>query len=140
MPETLGYHFVKTTYGTWLPGDVRGFWEGHRFSDTGNSQREAQARRRMHEPPTILTSDMALAVVEAIGECVSRSGGGLKVMAAAIESTHMHLLIPYSPRDIEVTAKWLADQTTKAIHRKTSHAGPVWTKNNWIRHIFSTEN
>jgi hypothetical protein len=52
----------------------------------------------------------------------------------------MHLLIPYSGRDIEVTAKWLADQTTKAVHRYTSHAGPVWSKNNWIRHIFASEN
>ena len=26
MPRTLGYHYVKSAYGLWLPGDVRGSW------------------------------------------------------------------------------------------------------------------
>ena len=29
------------------------------------------------------------------------------------------------------TAKWLADQTTKAIHGRTPHTGPVWCKGKW---------
>ena len=56
-------------------------------------------------------------------------------MAATIEPTHMHLLLPNTGRDIDNTAKWIADQTTKAVHRETKHAGPVWTKNNWCDHI-----
>ena len=140
MSETLGYHLVKTTYGTWLPGDVRGFWEGHRFHDVGEARREKRARDQMTEPPTTLSAEMVFTVIDAIGDCVGRSRGGLKVMAAAIEPTHMHLLIPYSGRDVEITAKWVAHQTTKAVHRKTAHSGPVWSKNNWIRHIFSSEN
>ena len=94
----------------------------------------------MTHPPTTLSAEMVFAVIAAIGDCIQRSRSGLKVMAAAIEPTHMHLLIPYSGRDIEITAKWLADQTTKAVHRKTPHAGPVWSKNNWIRHVFAPEN
>ena len=150
MPETLGYHVVKTTFGTWLPGDVRGYWseawsaergfhDAHRFHDEVDPVREEQARGRMKHPATTLTKEMGDVVAASIGQCIAKSGGGLKVMAAAIEPTHMHLLIPYSGRDIEITAKWLADQTTKAIHRQTSHQGPVWSKNNWIRHIFASE-
>jgi len=26
MPNTLGYHIVKSCYGLWLPGDDRGHW------------------------------------------------------------------------------------------------------------------
>ena len=26
MANTLGYHYVKSTYGQWLPGDERGHW------------------------------------------------------------------------------------------------------------------
>jgi len=26
MPRTLGYHYVKSGYGLWLPGDDRGSW------------------------------------------------------------------------------------------------------------------
>lgn len=140
MPDTLGYHVVKTTYGTWLPGDVRGFWEDHRFSESGDIGRQERARGKMIERPTILSPAMISAVISAIYNCVARSRGGLVIMAAAIEPTHLHLLIPYSTRDIKITAKWLADQTTKAVHRQTPHAGQVWTKNCWIRRIFAPEN
>jgi hypothetical protein len=47
----------------------------------------------------------------------------------------MHLLIPETGRDIDNTAKWIADQTTKSVHRRTTHTGAVWTKNNWCDHI-----
>lgn len=150
MPETLGYHLVKTAFGTWLPGDVRGYWsqewsakEGFRGSRRFHDQEDRGAmefvQRRMRQAPTVLSEGMIEVIVSAIQECVRKSNGGLKIMAAAIESTHMHLLIPYSGRDIEITAKWLADQTTKAVHRRTTHQGLVWSKNNWIRHIFQPE-
>ena len=58
--------------------------------------------------------------------------------AAALEPTHMHLLIPYAGRDIDVTAKWLADQTTKAVHRATGHTGPVWCKGKWCSYVFDS--
>jgi len=86
-----------------------------------------------------LTEEMSAIVVDAITDCVEKSNGGLVIMAAAIEPTHMHLLLANTGRDIDVTAKWLADQTTKAVHRRTSHRGPVWTKNKWCDHIDNQE-
>jgi hypothetical protein len=71
--------------------------------------------------------------------CVKKAQGELLIMAAAIEPTHIHLLIANTGRDIDVTTKWIADQTTKAIHRETDHRGPVWTKNCWCDHIDSQE-
>jgi len=32
--------------------------------------------------------------------------------------------------------QWLADQTTKAVHRETDHQGPVWCKGKWRTFIF----
>jgi hypothetical protein len=78
-------------------------------------------------------------VADAIGGCVEKSRGGLAIAAAAIEPTHMHLAIRYPGRDIDVTAKWLADQTAKAVHRETSHTGPVWCKGRWRAFIFQEE-
>jgi len=145
MPETLGYHLTKTTYGTWLPGDRRGSWlkewspkEGYgpvrRLADADPS-REAMARRQMNHDACMLTEEMIDAVVDSISDCVIRSKGGLTIMAAAIEPTHVHLLLPNTGRDIDVMVKWLADQTTKAIHRRTTHSGPVWTSKPWCEYI-----
>jgi REP element-mobilizing transposase RayT len=146
MPNTLGYHFVKSGYGLWLPGDDRGHWseawddeigytEPHKLHP-GDPIRRRMAEERMKHPPVRLTEAMARAVVDAIGECVRSSEGGLTIVAAAIEPTHTHLLIRYSGRDIDKTSKWLADQTTKAIHRHTNHQGSVWGKGKWCSYVF----
>lgn len=146
MANTLGYHFVKSCYGLWLPGDDRGSWseawdeqlgfvEPHMLHE-GDPVRHRMAEERMKHPPVRLDEEMIDVVATAIGACVAKSGGGLAVVAIAIEPTHMHLLIPYSGRDINTTAKWIADQTTKAIHRRTNHTGPVWCKGKWCSYVF----
>ena len=146
MSNTLGYHFVKSGYGLWLPGDDRGHWseawdeeigyvEPHKLHP-GDPVRRRMAEERMKHPAVRFTEAMVRAVVDAIAECVRSSKGGLTIVAAAVESTHTHLLIPYSGRNIDKTAKWLADQTTKAIHRSTKHTGPVWGKGNWCSYVF----
>ena len=57
-----------------------------------------------------------------MGNCVRLSKGGLVIAAMAIETTHMHIAIGYTGRDIDTTGKWIADQTTKAVTgiRRTS--------------------
>lgn len=74
------------------------------------------------------------AVAEAIGCCADQSDW--RVEAAAIEPTHMHLLLTYTEREINATAKWLAQQTTKNVHATTSFAGPVWCEGKWCEFIY----
>lgn len=149
MANTLGYHLVKSGYGLWLPGDDRGSWsdawdeqigyvEPHTLHP-GDPVRHRMAEERMTHPPVRLSAEMIDVVGESIGDCVEKSRGGLTIAAAAIEPTHVHLAIPYSGRDIDVTAKWLADQTTKAVHSRTGHSGPVWCKGKWRSFIFQEE-
>jgi REP element-mobilizing transposase RayT len=145
--NTLGYHIVKSGYGLWLPGDDRGSWsdawdeqigyiEPHTLHD-GDPVRKRMAEERMAHPPVHFTFDMIDAVVAALGECIGKSRGGLVVAAMSIEPTHMHLLIPYDGKhDIDNTAKWIADQTTKAVHRQTSYGGPVWCGGKWRSYLF----
>src|SRR5438105_2991439 len=128
MARTIGYHFVKSGYGLWLPGDDRGSWseawddqigyyEPHTLQD-GDPVRRRMAQERMKHPPVRFDAAMIDAIVSAIGECVATSRGGLEIAAFAIEETHMHLAIPYSGRDMDATAKWLADRTTRAVHQR----------------------
>ncbi|MCZ6861546.1 MAG: transposase, partial [Alphaproteobacteria bacterium] len=82
----------------------------------------------------MLNEIMIDAVLSAIGTCAKKSQWS--IVAASIEPTHTHLLISYSGRDIHTTAKWIADQTTKAVHRTTQHQGPVWAKGKWCSYVF----
>jgi hypothetical protein len=110
--KTIGYHLVKSGYGLWLPGDCRGHWssawdeqigyhEPHKFHE-GDPVRERMARERMKHCPTRLTSHMIDAVANAVAACTAASDW--KVAAAAIEATHMHLLLTYTARDIDGVA------------------------------------
>ena len=141
-----GFHIVKSGYGLWLPGDNRGSWsaawdkkigyyEPHMLH-SGDPVRHRMAEERMKHDPVRLTDEMVTVLENALGECVAKSAGGLRIVAASIESTHMHLLIPFSNRNIDNTAKWIADQTTKAVHRNTAHTGPIWCKGKWRSYIF----
>ena len=118
--------------------DEIGFIEPHQLHE-GDPVRLRMAQERMKHPPVKLDASMTRAVANGIGGCVAKSEGGLLVAAAAIAHTHFHLLLPYTGRDIDGTAAWLADQTTKAVHRDTSHVGPVWGKSSWKVFVFTHE-
>lgn len=149
MARTRGYHLVKSGYGLWLPGDDRGHWsdswderigytQPHTLH-TGDPTRKRMAKERMIHPPVRFNKAMIAVIAEVLGDLIVRSAGGLRISAAAIEPTHVHLLLPCTGRDIDATAKWIADQTTKAVHRVTDHDGPVWCKGRWRSFIFDTD-
>ena len=144
MPNTLGYHIVKSAYGLWLPGDDRGHWsqawdeqigyyEPHTFHE-GDPVRKRMATERMKHLPVRFDQAMRLSVENAIAKCTAESAW--KIVAGSIESTHTHLMITYSGLDIHRTIKWLAQCMTKAIHRETAHTGPVWCEGVWCTYLF----
>ena len=144
MPTTLGYHLVISGYGLWLPGDERGHWseawdeqigyyEPHMLHE-GDAVRLRMAEERRAHPPVKLTPAMTTIVARIIGECAAESDW--KVKAASIEPTHCHFQVTYTTRDIDHTVKWIKDRLTKAIHKETDHAGPVWCKGKWRTFIF----
>jgi REP element-mobilizing transposase RayT len=147
MPETIGYHIVISGYGLWLPGDERGSWsaawdeqigfiEPHTLHP-GDPVRLRMAAERMTDAPVRLRQPMIDVVVETLQRCAAPSDWS--VAACSVESTHVHLLLTHTSRPIDNTVKWLKDQATKAIHRQTPHAGPVWCKGRWRSFIFNDE-
>jgi REP element-mobilizing transposase RayT len=146
MPRTLGYHIVVSGHGLWLPGDERGHWSDAWDSElgyiephtlhVGDPVRKRMAAERQIHPRVVLDVSMLETVVAAIDEC--RRASAWRIAAASIESTHTHLLLTYTERDIDATVKWLKDQTTKAIHRNTPHAGPIWCKGRWRGFVFDS--
>ena len=147
MPRTLGYHIVISGFGLWLPGDERGHWseawdeelgfiEPHTLHP-GDPVRRRMAEERQKHRPVKLDATMQAVVIDTIARC--RAESDWRIAAASIEATHTHLLMTYSDRDIDKTVKWLKDQMTKAIHRETSHAGPVWCKGRWRSYIFEPD-
>ncbi|HWB20919.1 MAG TPA: transposase [Phycisphaerales bacterium] len=144
--RTIGYHVVKSTYGMWLPGDERGSWseswdealgyiEPHTLHES-DPVRLRMAQERMKHPPVRLSGAMIEVISEVLDEASRDSPWS--IAAASIEATHVHLLITNSSKDIHQTTKWIAQKTTKAIHTRMLHKGPVWSKGQWTEYLFET--
>jgi REP element-mobilizing transposase RayT len=145
MRKTLGYHLVKTGYGLWLPGDERGSWssawdaqigyyEPHMLHP-GDPVRKRMAAERMKAAPVRFSETMMRVILEAIDRCAANSRW--RVGACSLEPTHLHLQVTYFDGDIHRMAKWLSAEMTKAVHHRTNHQGPVWTKGKWCSYIFN---
>jgi REP element-mobilizing transposase RayT len=144
MPSTIGYHWVKSGYGLWLPGDARGHWstewdsligyyEPHMLHE-GDPDRARMAAERMKHPPTRLNRTMIEAVRDTMNRCAASSDW--RIMALTIQRTHVHVLLTYTTRNIGNTVKWLSDQTTKAAKRAAGFGGPIWCKGRWLQFVY----
>jgi hypothetical protein len=98
---------MANTYGTWLPGDPRGFrTRGHREHVEGDyrrppvedySARHAAAKGRMRREAVWLSEEARAVAVEAVVERLREVG--CEVLAAAVSANHLHVLLRVeSPR------------------------------------------
>lgn len=88
----LAYHITWTTYGTWLPGDARGWvkwgeW-GVQPPDPG---REREACQRMVESAVVLTAEQRALVEQTIRDhCRIR---GWELHAVNVRTNHVHVVV-----------------------------------------------
>ena len=92
MRAPFGYFLTWTTYGTWLPGDGRG-WVGKH--DTGHQppdpERQSVARGLMKESPVYLEPAARRAAEAGIREVCLRYGWTLH--AVQVQRSHAHAVV-----------------------------------------------
>lgn len=90
--SVLAYHITWTTYGTWLPGDARG-WV--RWGEPGikppDPRREGDARNRMAEPAVLLSEEQRALVEKTIRDHCGIRGWLLHAVNA--RSNHVHVVV-----------------------------------------------
>jgi REP element-mobilizing transposase RayT len=92
------------------------------------------AEERMKHSPVRWDAKMQGVITATLAKCAANSPWS--VLEYCIEETHFHALLTPSPLDIERTVKWVAQEMTKAVHRETTHATPVFCKGRWLQFIF----
>ena len=135
----LAYHLIWNTYGTWLPGDSRGY--AHRRSAC--AQPAAPALRawclhHMEHPPLSLRRPQRAVVAQVLRDvCL---GYGWQIHAQAVRSEHVHVVVA-----AEVTAA-RATQSIKSLATRRIRAlvpawaeRPLWADGACMRHLFSQE-
>jgi REP element-mobilizing transposase RayT len=132
-------HLTLRTYGTWLPGDDRG-WRRH--GDTGPARPPSPALRAWCErqtvaPPLYQTAPQRRIVEAAVREtCAHR---GYMIHALAVQRSHVHVVLR-AARAHEFVMADLKRWATRALRRDgLPREQPVWADHGSTRYLLSPQ-
>src|SRR5262249_42630637 len=116
--DPLAYFLTWSTYGTWLPGDERGWVKkGEWGLQTPDPQRKVIAARAILEKPVILTPEQRVLVdAVLVAHCQIR---GWELHARNVRTNHVHAVVTAAV-DGEIVREQLKAWTSR---RLSDHAG-----------------
>ncbi len=130
MPDPLAFFLTWVTYGTWLPGDGRGWVEYRHGWKPADEARRNYAEARMTEDACTLTLDERSLVVATVRKhCEIR---GWELFAVHCRSNHIHVILAgnLSPRQIRSQLKtWCTRRLKERQIKLAGAAGQV--RDNW---------
>ncbi|MGB3086668.1 MAG: hypothetical protein WBC53_02880 [Phycisphaerae bacterium] len=103
------YHVNGNTYGTWLPGDPRGWREKHHRRHVNGDYKNppppgsgdrlhTYARSRLKWPPVRLSPVEREIVGESLVEMLTRQD--VEVLAVCVDAVHFHILAKFPDSDV----------------------------------------
>lgn len=134
MSEPLAYFLTWTTYGTWLPGDERGWVEdGEPGIKAADTDRKQQAQSLMTDPPVILSPAQRQIVTETIeAHCRIR---GWTLHAVNARTTHVHVILTAANVLPEEAMRQLKAWCSRRLSEATGEKRRWWTEHGstkWI--------
>lgn len=137
MDDPIAFFLTWATYGTWLPGDPRGWVEYHHGWHLPDPVLLLEAQSRMADDACILSiSERQLVEMQAAETCAHR---GWALHAVNCRSNHMHLVVSARdthPNKIRVDIKAWCTRRLKAHDPGRKH---WWAERGSQRYIFSEE-
>jgi REP element-mobilizing transposase RayT len=112
--DPIGYFLTWVTYGTWLPGDARGWVEYRHGWQLPDPIREREAKARMTEDACILTHEQRRAVEAQIADSCAHRRWALHVVNC--RSNHVHVVVTAdvaNPKKIRIDLKAWATRMLK---------------------------
>jgi len=127
MPEPLAFFLTWTTYGTWLPGDERGWvrqGEGFQLPDPVLKK---MAQDLMTEPPCALTEPQRKLVEKTITDHCRIRGWHLHALNCRTNHVHVVVTAQRDPEDVRDQFKAWCTRKLKECQR----AGNEPVRENW---------
>jgi REP element-mobilizing transposase RayT len=91
MADPIAYFITWATYGTWLPGDERGWVEYRHGWQLPDPARKLEAAAKMSEDASVLNGEQRRAVEQQVAETCSYRGWRLH--AVNCRSNHLHVVL-----------------------------------------------
>jgi REP element-mobilizing transposase RayT len=129
QPGPLAYFLTWTTYGSWLPGDARGWVDGRGGMHLPEPSREAVARRCMKDQPVLLAVPQRGAVERAIvAHCGVR---GWHLHAVQCRTSHVHVVVTAMAVSPEEVLRQLKAWCTRALRRMAGESNADSPRRRW---------
>ena len=135
MVRTLGYIITWTTYGTWLPGDGRGYVRNGKILPADESLRHI-AQNRLFQPPVKLSRyqrKIAANAIIAQAEKLSQN-----ILVLSVGSTHVHIVAEYIPKPIGRVVSCYKNAARLALNRNANLVR-VWSRGYDKRYCFDKQ-
>jgi REP element-mobilizing transposase RayT len=127
MNEPMAYFITWTTYGTWLPGDSRGWRKTRAGEQPPQPLLEHWCRERMSEEALVLTIDQRRKVEDVCHRHAEIRGWELHAVRA--RSNHVHIAVTADAEPKKVRDQFKANATR--VLRNPPHAiskNKIWTR------------
>ena len=135
MSKIVGYMVTWTTYGTWLPGDERGYVaNGQTLS--GDVKKLEKNKKRQKSPTVKLNKSEKTLIQRVIQDEAERIGH--EIMALAVCTNHVHLAARSHSESIEEMVGRYKSLTTRALWER-GRKGRIWTQGYDKRFCFTEE-
>jgi REP element-mobilizing transposase RayT len=122
--DPVGYFLIWATYGTWLPGDPRGWVKYQAGWQLPDPIREREAKALMTEEACILTEEQRRAVEAQIGETCAHRGWTLH--AVNCRSNHVHVVVTANVDDPDKIRIDLKAWTTRTLKKHFDDGRDNW--------------
>ena len=122
--DPLAFFLTWSAYGSWLPGDDRGWVPRGGHVRLPDPERLDEARRAMTEPALTLSAPQRVAVEEVIRRHCDLRGWTLH--AANVRTTHVHVVVTapeYHPKKVREEFKSWGTRTLKNPTEPAAAAG-----------------
>jgi REP element-mobilizing transposase RayT len=132
MPNLLATMVTTTTFGSWLPGDLRGYVEDGIILPA-NSARLEQATKRMNgRSPVLFTIDQQTKVFNALRTAADEFK--YEMTDASIESWHLHWMCGHGYDSVATMVGRLKNRMRQALN-----LGRIWTEGYYDSMCFDVE-
>jgi len=122
LPDPLAFFLTWTTYGTWLPGDERGWVEYGKGSQPADTERQGFAESLMRETACTLNPEQRRLVEDTIAaHCRIR---GWTLHAVNCRTNHVHVVVAADRDPNEIREQFKAWCTRKLKEWQRVHAPP----------------
>ncbi|MEM9943475.1 MAG: transposase [Planctomycetota bacterium] len=139
MSDPVAYFLTWVTYGSWLPGDQRGWVEYHKGWKLPNPLLEIECKIRQSEESCLLTQrDRCLVETQIARTCETRKW---RLFAVNCRSNHVHVVLAASntlPTKIRIDLKAYA---TRRLKIESTQAGRKnwWGERGSVRWVWNKE-